>query len=147
MPCMQHLHIAPNVRPTGFTVIELLVVLAAVALLLAVATPRYVQHVDHARELTLKTNLQSLREAIDKFHADQSRPPTALAELVQRGYLRRVPVDPITQRDDSWVLVPATNAVTLQVGQPSGGSNSFGLLDVRSGAPGVARDGTAYASW
>lgn len=120
-------------RSRGFTVIELLVVLAALALLLAVASPRYVQHLDQAREVTLKSSLQSMREAIDKFSADQSRPPAALAELVQRGYLRRVPVDPITQRDDTWVLQAAAGAI--------------GIADVRSGAAGLASDGSAYAAW
>ena len=117
----------------GFTVIELLVVLAAIALLLAVAAPRYVQHVDHAREVTLKTSLQALRDAIDKFQADQARPPASLLELVQRGYLRRVPVDPVTQRDDTWAIQFF-----------SGGS---GIADVHSGASGAAQDGSLFARW
>ena len=134
MRCVVHSTTLPPRRLAhlGFTVIELLVVLAAIALLLAVAAPRYVQHLDRAREVTLKTSLHALREAIDKFQADQSRAPASLAELVQRGYLRRVPLDPITERDDSWAL---------QAG--AGGD----IADVRSGAAGTARDGSAYASW
>lgn len=120
-------------RSAGFTVIELIVVLAAIALLLAVAAPRYVQHVARAQEVTLKTSLFALREAIDKFHADQSRAPLSLLELVQHGYLRRVPVDPVTQRDDTWALQTVAGGV--------------GVSDVRSGASGAAADGTAYASW
>lgn len=119
----------------GFTVIELLVVLAAIALLLAVSVPRYVQHVDTAREVALKQNLRAMREAIDKFYADQARYPQALDELVSRRYLRAVPVDPITERSDSWVPVA-----------PAGGATGA-VFDVRSGAPGQARDGTAYAVW
>lgn len=125
--------VAGAARRGGFTVIELLVVLAAIALLLAVAAPRYVQHLDQAREVTLKSSLQAMRDAIDKFQADQSRPPAALAELVQRGYLRRVPVDPLTQRDDTWVVQVA--------------GSGQGVTDVRSGAAGQARDGSTYASW
>lgn len=121
--------------PPGFTIIELLVVLAAIALLVGVAAPRYVQHVDRAREAALRNNLAALRDAIDKFHADRGKLPEKLDDLVQARYLRAVPVDPFTERADTWVLVAAT-------------SGSQGLVaDVRSGASGTARDGKSYASW
>lgn len=120
----------------GFTVIELLVVLAAIALLLSVAAPRYVQHLDNARDTVLRQNLRQLRDAIDKFYADQGRYPQALDELVARHYLRAVPTDPVTQRSDGWILVP-----------PAPGATGGGIYDVRSGAPGQARDGSLYASW
>jgi general secretion pathway protein G len=119
----------------GFTVIELLVVLAAIGLLLAVAAPRYVQHVDNAREVALKHDLRELRDAIDKFYADNSRYPATLHELVARRYLRALPVDPMTQRSDSWQLIaPADQA-------------GSGVFDVKSGATGRARDGTTYGTW
>jgi general secretion pathway protein G len=118
----------------GFTLIELLVVMAALGLLLAIAAPRYVEHVDRAREVVLKQNLAGLRDAIDKFHADRARYPRDLQELVQLRYLRQVPVDPVTDRSDTWVIVP-----------PQGQSNA--VFDVRSGAPGNARDGAPYARW
>lgn len=119
----------------GFTLIELLVVMAALGLLLAIAAPRYAEHVDHAREAVLRQNLASLRDAIDKFYADRARYPADLQELVKNRYLRQMPLDPITDRTDSWVpLAPA--------GQASGV-----VGDVRSGAMGSARDGTTYASW
>jgi general secretion pathway protein G len=119
----------------GFTVIELLVVLAVIALLAAVAVPRYTQHVGHAREVALRENLLRLRQAIDHFHVDQARYPATLAELVERRYLRAVPIDPITERVDTWRVVAPT--------APELGA----VFDVRSGAAGAARDGTAYASW
>jgi len=119
----------------GFTVIELLVVLAAIALLLAVAAPRYMQHLDTAREVTLKEDLRAMREAIDKFYSDQSRYPATLDELVAKRYLRAVPIDPMAQRGESWLLVAPT------------GNGTGAVFDVRSGATGLARDGTAYASW
>ncbi len=119
----------------GFTIIELLVVLAAMALLLSIAAPTYLQHLDNARDVTLKQNLRHVREAIDQFHADQGRYPANLAELAAKRYLRAVPVDPVTERSDSWVVVAPA--------KPAAGA----LYDLRSGAPGKARDGTAYASW
>ena len=121
-------------RNRGFTLIELLVVMAAMGLLLAIAAPRYVEHVDRGRETVLRYNLAGLREAIDKFYADRARYPKDLPELVAERYLRQVPLDPVTDRIDSWVLVPPRGA-------------QEGVFDVRSGAAGSARDGTAYASW
>lgn len=118
----------------GFTVLELLVVLAAIGLLLAVAMPRYVAHVDHAREVALRHDLRAIREAIDKFNADQLRYPVSLDELVAKRYLRAIPPDPMTERSDTWVIKTP----------PSGDK---GVLDVASGAPGRAGDGSAYASW
>ena len=118
----------------AFTLIELLVVMAALALLLAIAAPRYVEHVDRARDAVLKQNLLSMRDAIDKFYADRSRYPADLQELVKQRYLREVPLDPITDRTDTWLPVPPP-------GQDSG------LADVRSGAPGAASNGSRYASW
>lgn len=118
----------------GFTVIELLVVLAAMALLLSVAAPRYIQHLDAAREAALKENLRQTRDAIDKFYADQARYPTSLDELVARKYLRSMPVDPMTDRTDSWIQTPPNRAN----GAP---------FDIHSGAAGRARDGALYASW
>jgi len=125
-------------RTRGFTLIELLVVLAAIALLLGIVMPRYVEHVDRARETVLKQNLASMRDAIDKFHADRDRYPNDLAELVSERYLRAMPTDPLTERSDSWAAVP-----------PSGGSAGPNgqLADVHSSAPGHARDGSAYAAW
>lgn len=119
----------------GFTVIELLVVLAAIGLLLSVAAPRFVQHVDQAREVALRENLHRMRDAIDKFYADQARYPDNLDELVARRYLRAVPVDPMTDRADSWLIVAP------------GGQAAGAVYDLRSGAPGQSRDGSAYANW
>jgi general secretion pathway protein G len=121
-------------QTSGFTLIELLVVLAALALLLSIAAPRYYQHVDAGREAVLKHNLLGLRDAIDKFYADRGRYPQDLAELVSERYLRAVPLDPLTERSDTWVLVKPKDQSPV-------------VSDVRSGARGLARDGTAYASW
>lgn len=132
----------PHKRRTGFTVVELLVVLAAIGLLLSIAAPRYTQHLARAQEVVLQQDLQQLREAIDKFYADQSRYPASLDELVAKRYLRRVPVDPITQRSDSWVLLPPPAA-----GAISSAAAPAGVFDVRSGAAGQAQNGSRYAAW
>lgn len=121
-------------RPRGFTLIELLVVMAVVGLLLAIVGPRYVEHVDRAREVTLRHNLAAMREAIDKFHADRARYPADLRELVVLRYLREMPLDPITDRVDTWTAVP-----------PPGEQGV--VFDVHSGAPGTARDGRPYVLW
>lgn len=119
----------------GFTLIELLVVMAVIGLLLSLAAPRYFGSVDLAREAALRQDLAVMRDAIDKHFADTGRYPASLEELATRRYLRRVPVDPITERADSWVLVPPADAALGAV------------YDVSSGAEGTARDGSAYASW
>lgn len=122
-------------RPRGFTLIELLVVMAVLALLLTLAVPRYFHSVERSREAVLKENLNVIREAIDKYHADTGRYPAELRELVARRYLRRVPFDPLTDRDDTWIVV-----------DPPTGTEG-GVYDVRSGAEGRAGDGTAYLDW
>ncbi len=122
-------------RRSGFTLIELLVVLAIVALLLAIAAPRYFAHLDRAKEAALRQTLAVTRDAIDKFHADLGRYPESLEELVDRRYLRQLPVDPLLGSSGEWRLVP-----------PPAGS-AGGLYDLKSGAPGNAADGTPYAEW
>jgi general secretion pathway protein G len=122
-------------KATGFTLIELLVVMAILGALLAIAAPRYFESVERAKETTLRTNLRMLREAIDKHRADTGRSPASLDELVSRRYLRNVPIDPITDRADSWLVDSAPDGATP------------GIHDVHSGAPGNARDGSPYATW
>jgi general secretion pathway protein G len=122
-------------RTRGFTLIELLVVMAILATLLTLAAPRYFDSVERSKEVALRADLRLLREAIDKHRADTGRLPESLEQLAQARYLRAVPVDPISDRADTWVVVPAPDGVTA------------GVYDVRSGAPGTARDGTAYGSW
>jgi general secretion pathway protein G len=122
-------------RVRGFTLIELLVVMAVIGLLLSIAAPRYVHQVDQSRDVVLRHNLDGLRQAIDQFYSDKGRYPKALQELVDARYLRAVPVDPITERSDTWIMV-------LPTGDPGPA-----WFDVHSGARGSGRDGTSYASW
>ena len=119
----------------GFTLIELLVTLSIVSLLLALAVPRYFGRVEMAKEVALRENLHQMRDALDKFYGDQARYPETLQELVSRKYLRRIPVDPITDTDKSWLVVPPKD------------SKQGAVFDVKSGAPGNGKDGTPYRSW
>jgi len=124
-------------RRRGFTLIELIVVMAIIALLVAIAAPRYLQSLDRAREASLRSTLQVLRHAIDQFAADRGRYPESLQELVDTRYLRQLPDDPITGQRETWVLLaPAPDSVLPGA-----------LWDVRSGAAGRARDGALYADW
>ena len=119
----------------GFTLIELLVVMAIIAVLLTIAVPRYFQSIDRAKEAVLKENLVQMRDAVDKFYGDRGRYPDALEELVEKKYLRRIPPDPITESAATWVTVPPEQTEKGRV------------FDVKSGAPGVALDGTPYETW
>ena len=119
----------------GFTLIELLVVMAIIGTLLAMSVPRYFRSVDHAREAALRQDLAVMRDAIDKHHADTGRYPAALDELVAKRYLRRIPVDPITESADTWVLVAPADR------------EQGAVYSVASGAAGNGRDGTPFGSW
>ena len=129
--------VAPRSRTVrGFTLMELMVVMAIIATLMTLALPRYFHSVDRSREAVLKQDLMIMRDAIDKFMADRGRYPLTLEELAEKRYLRKVPPDPITERSDTWVLVA-----------PPDGETREGVYDVRSGAPGTSLDGEAYESW
>lgn len=119
----------------GFTLIELLVVLAVIATLLSIALPRYFSSLEKSREAVLRQDLALLRDTLDKYYGDKGKYPDALEELVSNKYLRSVPVDPMTDSSETWVSIPPE--------QPDMG----GVYDVKSGAEGVARDGTEYRNW
>ena len=119
----------------GFTLIELLVVLGIIALLLTLAVPRYFPSVDSAKETILADNLRSTRATIDQFFGDTGRYPDTLEQLVEKKYLRALPVDPITETTTSWILIA-----------PEEGSKG-GVADLKSGAPGNDRHGKPYADW
>lgn len=122
-------------RAQGFTLIELLAVLAIVAVLLTLAVPRHVDRIDVAKEAVLRDNLRSLRVLIDQFYGDHGRYPDSLQELVDRRYLRALPIDPLTESDNTWQPVDAPAGLPGQV------------YDIRSGAPGLGRNGVPYEQW
>jgi general secretion pathway protein G len=119
----------------GFTLIELLVVMTIVALLLTLALPRYFGSVDKSKEAVLKENLHQMREAISRYYADKGRYPESLDSLASDKYLRRVPIDPITESTSTWQVVAPEDA------------QKTGVYDIRSGAPGKSRDGSEYSQW
>jgi len=122
-------------RRKGFTLIELLVVLAVIATLLSIAVPRYYSSIDRSKEAVLKENLYQVRDAIVKYYADKGKYPESLAALATDKYLRKLPLDPITDSDATWIVVPPED--------PQKG----GVFDVRSGAQGKGLDGTEFSTW
>jgi general secretion pathway protein G len=120
----------------GFTLIELIVVFAILALLISLAVPRYFAHIERAKEATLRQDLSVMRDAIDKFYSDKGRYPDALEELVKERYIREVPTDPLTESASSWMVLPPAD------------SKEKGLVyDVKSGAEGKSADGKPYSEW
>lgn len=122
-------------RRAGFTLIELLVVMAIIALLLSLAVPRYFGSVDRSKEVVLKENLHLMRDALQKYYGDKGKYPEGIDDLVSEKYLRKIPVDPISESDKTWQAVA-----------PEGGAKG-NVYDIHSGAPGRASDGTAYSEW
>lgn len=125
---------AKNWRYPGFTLIELLVVMAIIATLLSIVVPRYFNSLDRSKEVVLRQDLSIMRDAIDKFYSDTGKYPSELIELVEKRYLRAIPVDPLTESAATWVAVPP----------PRDGG---GVYDVRSGSLEQAKDGTFYEAW
>jgi general secretion pathway protein G len=122
-------------RRRGFTLIELLAVMAIIATLLTIAVPRYSRSLQRSREAVLRQDLAALRESIDKFYGDTGKWPPTLAVLVEKRYLRAIPVDPIVKAADKWVVVNADDP------------EDNGVKDVRSGAEGAGENGVPYAAW
>ena len=122
-------------RRLGFTLIELLVVFAIIATLLTLALPRYFSSVDKSKEAVLKENLNQMRDALSRYYADKGKYPESLESLVADKYMRRVPLDPITDSTATWQIVRPED--------PQKG----GVYDVRSGAPGKSMDGSEFGQW
>jgi general secretion pathway protein G len=130
-------------RRRGFTLIELLVVMAIIATLLSIVAPRYFTHLDRAREAALRETLVVVRDAIDKFHGDTGRYPESLEELVSRRYLRTLPIDPVSESSETWILLPPP-AEPAEPTDPADTQAASGVWDIRSGAGGEAQP---YAQW
>lgn len=119
----------------GFTLIELVVVMAIIAMLLTLAVPRYFKSVQRSKEAVLKHDLAQLRDSLDKYYGDVGKYPNLLDDLVTRKYLRAIPRDPITDSDSTWVVVPPEDA------------DKGAVYDVHSGAEGSGVDGLPYKEW
>jgi len=127
-------------RRFGFTFIELMIVMAIIAVLMAVALPIYTRSIIRSKESVLKNNLYTLRTVIDEYTYDKQKAPQTLDDLVSDGYLRQVPVDPITGKNDSWKIIMEDPSNTVNQTMP-------GIFDVRSGADGTSLEGTPYSEW
>ena len=124
-----------NIKRQGFTIIEILVVMAIIAILLTLVSPRYFVSLDRSKETSLRQDLSIMREAIGHFYGDNNRYPENLNELVQRRYLKAIPVDPITGSSETWLAVAPPD------------SSQTGMYDILSGAEGMAQDGSPYYSF
>jgi len=125
----------------GFTLIELIVVMAIIAVLTAIAVPSFTQHIKHAREAVLKEDLHTLRDAIDAYTYDKQKAPQSLDDIVQSGYLKALPVDPFTQRSDTWIPAQSDSYTSIDETQTGG------IDDVHSGSQQVSTEGTTYSTW
>jgi len=124
-----------NSGSSGFTILELLVVMAIIGTLLSLAAPHYFRSIDKAKQAALRENLVVLRHTLDHYYADQGVYPSSLQELVSRRYLRSIPQDPVTASAATWLIVgPSDKAMG-------------GVADVRSGAAGKGDDGVPYGEW
>ena len=129
-----------QLRRRGFTMIELMVVMAIVSILMSVAVPMYHKSLIRGKETILRQNLFSMRTVIDEYTYDKQKAPQTLDDLVQAGYLRKVPLDPMTSSDRSWKLIMEDATNTVNQSEP-------GIFDVRSGSDKTSLEGTAYSEW
>lgn len=126
---------------SGFTLIELMIVMIIMALLMAIAVPAYLVQVKRAKEAVLKEDLHIMRTAIDQYTVDKQKAPPTLDDLVQSGYLKAMPKDPMTNRTDSWQ--PEQSDTYRSVDQTESG----GIDNVRSGSQDLSTDGSLYSTW
>ncbi|MGA2351783.1 MAG: prepilin-type N-terminal cleavage/methylation domain-containing protein [Terracidiphilus sp.] len=127
-------------QDAGFTLMELMIVMAIIGVLMMVAIPRFSGAIKEAREAVLKEDLHVLRAAIDSYTMDKQKAPQSLDDLITDGYLRSVPVDPFTQTKDSWVTDSSDSLHSLDQSEP-------GIDDVHSGSQELGSDGQPYSTW
>jgi general secretion pathway protein G len=124
----------------GFTLIELMIVMAIVGIILSMAVPIYQKSIIRSKESVLKQNLFTLRTVIDEYTYDKQKAPQSLQDLVQQGYLRGIPVDPMTGSDSTWRII-------MEDAMNSTSQNEPGIYDVRSGSDAKSLEGTPYSEW
>jgi len=124
----------------GFTLVELMIVMAIIMILATIAIPIYVRTLQRAKEATLREDLHTMRTAIDSYTVDKEKAPDSLDDLVQAGYLKSIPVDPMTSSNETWIT--GMSDTMTDINETQGG-----LDDVHSGSQALASDGTTYNSW
>jgi general secretion pathway protein G len=127
-------------RRRGFTFVELMVVITIILILVTMAIPIYQKSILRAKESVLKNNLFTLRTVIDNYTYDKEKAPQNLHDLVSEGYLRDIPVDPMTGNNQSWKTIMEDASQSLNQSEP-------GIFDVRSGSDKMSLDGTPYTEW
>lgn len=125
---------------SGFTLIELMIVMSIVVILVSIAVPLYQKSILRAKESVLKNNLFTMRTVIDEYTYDKQKAPPSLQELVSEGYLREVPVDPMTNSNSSWRVIMEEALQSVNQTEP-------GIFDVRSSSDKISLDGSPYAEW
>jgi general secretion pathway protein G len=124
----------------GFTLIELMVVMAIISIMLTIALPIYQKSLIRAKESVLRNNLFTIRNMIDEYTIDKQTAPQSLQDLVSEGYLRQIPQDPITGSDSTWKII-------MEDTPTGGGNNPPGIFDVKSGSDKTSLEGTPYSEW
>lgn len=124
----------------GFTLVELMIVMTIIGILAAIAIPSYIRAVQKAREAVLREDLHTMRTAIDSYTVDKEQAPQTLDDLVQAGYLKTIPIDPMTSSNDTWITNQSDTMSSIDETQG-------GMDDVHSGSQGLASDGTTYNTW
>jgi general secretion pathway protein G len=127
-------------RECGFTMIEMMIVMAIIVILVSLAIPAYQKAIIRAKESVLHSNLTTMRQVIDEYTYDKKKAPQALADLVAAGYLREIPLDPITGSNDTWHVIMEDALQAVDQTEP-------GIFDVKSGSDKTGLDGTPYADW
>jgi general secretion pathway protein G len=124
----------------GFTLVELMIVMTIIGILSAIAIPSFIKSVTKAKEAVLREDLHTMRTAIDSYTVDKEKAPQGLDDLVQAGYLKALPIDPMTSRNDTWMTSESDTMTDINETQG-------GMDDVHSGSQGVGTDGTTYNTW
>ena len=124
----------------GFTMIELMIVMALIVILVSIALPLYQKAIVRAKESILKSNLFTLRQVIDEYTYDKQKAPQTLQDLVSEGYLREIPLDPITGSNQNWKIIMEDSIQSVNQTEP-------GIFDIRSGSDKTSLDGTPYSDW
>ena len=134
-------------RGSGFTLLELIVVIAIIGILASIALPMLRQTPRRAREAALRVDLRTMRDVIDQYYGDKGHYPTTLQALVDDDYLRDIPVDPITKSTETWVAIYEEGGEdgAAETDQPEGGEP--GIIDVKCGSDELSLDGVAYSEW
>jgi general secretion pathway protein G len=136
----RHIPTGKSRRKFGFTLIELMIVMAIISIIVAIAVPMYQKSIIRSKESVLKNNLFTMRMVIDEYTYDKQKAPQSLQDLVTEGYLRAVPMDPMTGTDQTWkvIMEDATNSTS---------QSDPGIYDVRSGSDQKSLEGTPYSEW